>query len=80
MPYGITYMWNIKYGTNEPYIQNTNRLTDIEIRHVVAKRDGGGSGMCRESGIGRCQLLHLEWISNEELLYSTVNYIQSLGI
>ena len=24
--------------------------------------------------------LHLEWISNEVLLYSTGNYIQSLGI
>ena len=26
------------------------------------------------------QLLHLEWISNEVLLYSSGNYIQSLGI
>ena len=25
-------------------------------------------------------VLHLEWISNEILLYSTGNYIQSLGI
>ena len=28
----------------------------------------------------RCKLLHLEWISNEVLLYSTGNYIQALGI
>ena len=33
-----------------------------------------------EFGVGRCKLLHLEWISNEVLLYSTENYIQSLGI
>ena len=33
-----------------------------------------------EHGVGRCKLLHLEWISNEALLYSTRNYIQSLGI
>ena len=33
-----------------------------------------------ESGVGKCKLLHLEWISNEILLYSTGNYIQSLGI
>ena len=30
-----------------------------------------------EFGVNRCKLLHLEWISNEILLYSTVNYIQS---
>lgn len=36
--------------------------------------------MDREFGIGRCKLLHLEWISNKILLYSTGNYIQSLGI
>ena len=28
----------------------------------------------------RCKLLHLEWISDEVLLDSTGNYIQSLGI
>ena len=31
-------------------------------------------------GVSRYKLLHLEWISNEVLLYSTGNYIQSLGI
>ena len=30
-----------------------------------------------ESGINRYKLLHLEWISNEILLYSTGKYIQS---
>ena len=41
---------------------------------------GGGSGIGWEFGVGRCQLLHLEWISSEILLYSTGNSIQSLGI
>ena len=40
--------------------------------------EGGGSGVDREFGVSRCKLLHLEWISNEILLYSTGNYIQSL--
>ena len=40
---------------------------------------GGGSGINREFGVGRCKLLHLEWIGNEVLLYSTRNYTQSLG-
>ena len=29
-----------------------------------------------ESGISRCKLSHVEWISNKALLYSTGNYIQ----
>ena len=40
----------------------------------------GGSGMDREFGVGGCKLLHLEWISSKVLLYSTGNYIQSLGV
>ena len=47
---------------------------DLENRPVVAKGEGG-SGMDWESGVNRCKLLHLEWISNEFLLYSTGNYI-----
>ena len=36
------------------------------------------SGMDSESGISRCKLLPLEWISNEVLLCSTGNCIQPL--
>ena len=36
---------------------------------------GGGSRMDWELGVSRCKLLHLEWINNETLLYSTGNYI-----
>jgi len=41
---------------------------------------GGRSGRDGEFGVNRCKLLHFEWISNEDLLYSTGNYIQSPGI
>ena len=37
---------------------------------------GGESGMDKEFGVGRCKSLHLEWISNEVLLYHTGKYIQ----
>ena len=33
-----------------------------------------------EFGVGRFKLLHLEWVSQEALLYSTGHSIQSLGI
>ena len=35
--------------------------------------------MDTEFGVSRCKLLHLEWLSNEVLLYGTGNYIQSPG-
>ena len=33
------------------------------------QRGGGGSGIDWEFRVSRCKLLHLEWISNEILLY-----------
>ena len=74
IPYDVTYTWNLIYGTNEPF--HRKKIMDMENRLVVAK--GGGSGMEWEAGINRHKLLHLELISNEILLYSRGNYIQSL--
>ena len=47
---------------------------------MVAKGEVGGIGMDGEFGVSRCKLLHLEWVRNEVLLYSTGNYVQSLQI
>ena len=44
---------------------------------VVAKGERGGSEMDWEFGVSRCKWLHLEWISNKVLLYSTGSYVQS---
>ena len=55
-------------------------LTDLENKLVVTKGVGGGSGMDRDFGVSRYKLLHLEWISNEVLLYNTGNHIQSFLI
>ena len=46
---------------------------------MVAKGEGRRSEIDRALGVGRCKLLYLERISNEVLLYSSGNYIQSLG-
>ena len=56
-------------------LSTEKKLTDMENRLVVAKGEWGGSGMDWEFGASRCKLLHLEWISNGILLYSTGNYI-----
>ena len=68
----IWYRWT--------YLQNRNRLTDIENRFVVDKGEEGGIGLDWEFEFSRCKLLCLEWISNEVLLNSTGNSIQSLVI
>ena len=60
------------------YLQNTDRLTDMENRLVVAKGEGGGSGMDGESGVRRRKLFHLAWRSDEVLLHSTGHSIQTL--
>ena len=52
----------------------------MENRLVVARGEGGGCGMDGEFGVGRCKLLHSEWINHKVLLNSTENNIQSLGI
>ena len=42
IPYDITYRWNLKSDTN--YLQNRNRLTDIENKLMVTKGEGEGEG------------------------------------
>ena len=59
-------------------LSTEKKLMDLENRLVVANGWREGSGMDWEFGVNRRKLLHLEWISNEILLYSTRNYIQSL--
>uniref|UniRef100_A0A8D0K6M8 DUF1725 domain-containing protein n=1 Tax=Sus scrofa TaxID=9823 RepID=A0A8D0K6M8_PIG len=71
IPYDITYIWNLIYGTNEPF----HRKETHALGEQTCGCQVGGSGMDWESGVNRCKLLHLEWMSNEILLYSTGNYI-----
>ena len=74
IPYGITFIWNLKHDTNEPIYK-----TETDHGHgeqTYGFQWWGRRGVDGEFGAGRCKLLHFEWISNEVLLYSTGNYIQ----
>ena len=66
-------MWNLKYDTNELYLQKRIRLADIENRFVVAR---GRGGIYWGFGISRCKLVYIGWINNRVLLCHTGNYIQ----
>ena len=47
---------------------------------MTAKGEGGRNGVDLEFGVNRYKLLHLGWIRNEVLLYSTGNCVQSSGM
>ena len=72
-------MWNLKYGTNEP-------IYEMETESWEQRTDlwlpwwGGGAQDGWEFGVNRYKLLHIEWINNKVLLYSSGNYILSPGI
>ena len=72
-------MWNLKYGSNEP-TYNTKIDSRIQRSDLWLPRKESRRGTDWEFGVGRCKLLHLEWINNKVLLYSTGNYIQSPGV
>ena len=40
--YDITYMWNLKKWYKWTYLQNRNRLTDLENELIVTKRGRQG--------------------------------------
>ena len=62
-------------------LSTENKQTHGHGEQTCGSQGGGGeSGMDWEFGVSRCKLLYLGWISNEVLLYSTGNCIQSLVI
>ena len=44
IPYDITCMWNLKKWYKRTYLQNGNRLTDIENKLMVTKGKRVGEG------------------------------------
>ena len=48
----------------------------MENRLVVSKGEEGRGSMYWEFGIGRCNLLYIEWMNNKVLLYHIGNSIQ----
>ena len=73
----ISHIWNLIYGTSEPiYRKETNSWT---WKQICGYQEGeGGSGRDWKFGVSSCKLLHLEWMSNEILLYNPRKNIRSL--
>ena len=74
--YGIAYMWNLKKQLYRwTYLQNRNRLTDLENELMVTRGEGLEGGIVKEFGFDMYTLLYLKWITNKDLLYSTGNLL-----
>ena len=73
IPYDITSIWNLIFNTNEHF--HRKETHGLREQSCGCQGGEGRNGMDWESGVNICKLLHLEWISNEVLLYSTGNYI-----
>ena len=79
MPYAITCMWNLKYGTNEPVYKTE---TDAQTQRTdlwLPRGTGEGVGWTGSLGLVDANY-YIQNVSNEAPLYSTGNYTQSLGI
>ena len=42
LSYDIAYMWNLKKWYKRTYLQDRNRVTDVENKLMVTKRERGG--------------------------------------
>ena len=60
------------------YLQNGNKSWTWRV-NLCLPAGRGERRVNGEFGVSRYRLLHLEWMGNGVLLYSTGNYIQSLG-
>ena len=72
------YVESKKNCTNELYLQNRSRVTDVENKVMVACVGGGKGkgGINREIEIDRYTPLYVKQITNKDLLYSTGNSSQ----
>ena len=64
-------MWNLKLGTNEPMWKTEAHSQTWGTDLCLPKGREEGVGWTGSLGLVDNKLLHLEWICNEVLLYST---------
>ena len=73
--YNIVYMWNLEKWYRWTYLQNRNRVTDVENKLTVTNGERGKE-INWEIGIDIYTLWYIKQITNKNLLYSTWNSTQ----
>ena len=61
--YDITYMWSLKYDTNDLSTKQ-KQIMDTEGRLVFARVEEEEREADGKLDVGRCRLLHLEWMGD----------------
>ena len=69
----IIYIWNLEYDTKEPIYKTE---TDSQRTDFGLPRGREGEGWTVSLGLTDANCLHLKWINNKVLMYSTGNYTQ----
>ena len=60
IPYAITYMWNLKYDTNELIYETETESQPQRTDLWLPSRMESSGGIDWEFGISRCKLLYTE--------------------
>ena len=60
IPYDITYMWDLKYDTNEPICETETDSQNSSTDLLFPRERVLGEGMDWEVGISRCKLLYIK--------------------
>ena len=76
----ITYMWNLKYNTDEPVCETEADSQTYRKDWWLPRGRARGGRIDWGLGVGRCKLLYIRWVNSKVLLYSMGNFIQSPGI
>ena len=75
IPYDVTYMWNLKCGTNES-IYKTATDSQIQRTDLWVPRGRQGEGEDLEFGVNGCKVSCVGWMNSTVLLSSTGSCIQ----
>ena len=74
LPYDITYLWNLKYGTDDS-IYKTETDQGQGEQSCGIQGEGGRGKMSGQFRVLESKLLFLKWMGNGALMYSTGNCV-----
>ena len=78
IPRGVTYTWNLKYGTNAPICETEAKWRTKTIDWRLQGGGEVGEGRSGSFELARANYAYIERIKSKFLLCSTENYIQYL--
>ena len=72
----MPYMWNLKSNDTNDITYKTETDSQTSRMSLWLQGEGWWEGIVKEYVMGMYTLIHLKWIVNKDLLYSTWNSAQ----